>query len=225
LALSEPMKTIFSTIASLFFLLSGPLTAHAQEQMLFQELGGFAVVMSSEHPELPDPTGFGVASVWEFGGAFMARLSFHRGSDDTLKEGVVCDQYSQRINCRPEPTQTSATLSGLRGTLMVRLPLGEFVRLGVGGGLSFNHISTEAQGTVSDLEADLLAPNAGIIGYNSLLSAKITPVPTVPLSITGGLGFHWVDFNTCSANDPPQYDPYCGMERFRELEVGLTLNF
>jgi hypothetical protein len=217
------MKTTFPVLAILSVLLAAP--AAAQQQTLFQELGGFAVVMSSDHPELPDPKGFGLASVWEFGGAFMARLSFHRASDDTRKEGIVCDQYSQRINCRPEATETSVSLSGLRGTVMVRVPVGDLVRLGAGGGLSFNHISAESVGTVSNLEADLLAPNAGIIGFNTLLSATITPVASIPLQFTGGFGIHWVDFNTCSGNDPPQYDPFCGMEPFREIELGLSFSF
>jgi hypothetical protein len=217
------MKTTSSLLAILSILLAAP--AEAQQQALFHELGGFAVVMSSDHPELPDPKGFGLASVWEFGGNFMTRLSFHRASDETVKEGIVCDQYSQRINCRPEITETSVSLSGLRGTVLVRVPLGDLVRLGAGGGLSFNHISAETVGTVSDLEADLLAPNAGIIGYNTLLSATVTPLASIPLQLTGGFGIHWVDFNTCSGDDPPQYDPFCGMEPFREIELGLSFSF
>lgn len=219
------MKTYLPTLATLIPLLLPPFELQGQNEPVFQELGGLAVVMSSDHPELPDPRGFGIVSVWEFGSAFMARLSFHRGSDDTRKEGIVCDQISQRINCRPELTQTSATLSGLRGTMMVRVPLGGRIRLGVGGGPSFNHISTESVGTVSNLDADLLAPNAGIIGFNTLLSATIKPVPSMQLLLTGGFGVHWVNFSTCSADDPPQYDPYCGMEPFQELEFGLSFGF
>lgn len=219
------MKTTAHILTTLLILLAVPASGGAQQQTLFQELGGFAVVMSSDHPELPGPKGFGLASVWEFGGNFMARVSFHRASDDTRKEGIVCDQYSQRINCRPEITQTSVSLAGLRGTVMVKVPVGRMVRLGAGGGLSFNHISAEAVGTVSNLEADLLAPNAGIIGYNTLLSAALRPVASVPLQLTGGFGIHWVDFNTCSGNDPPQYDPFCGMQPFREIELGLSFSF
>ena len=219
------MKTSLSRLAILVLLVSIPLEGHGQNPSIFQELGGFAVVMSSDHPELPDPRGFGLASVWEFGSAFMARLSFHRGSDDTRKEGTVCDQISQRINCRPEITQTSVTLSGLRGTMMVKVPIGGILRLGAGGGLSFNHVSIESVGTVSNLDADLLAPNAGIIGYNTLLHATVKPVASMPLLLTGGIGVHWVDFNTCSGNDPPQYDPFCGMKPFQELELGLTFSF
>ena len=91
--------------------------------------------------------------------------------------------------------------------------------------MSFNHISTESVGTESGLQADLLAPNAGIIGYAALISAAVKPLSGVPVKLVGGFGVHWVNFNTCSANEPPQYDPYCGMDSFREIELGLSFAF
>ena len=197
----------------------------AQNPSLFQELGGFAIIASSDHPELPSPVGFGLASTWEFGGSFMARLSYHRLDDDTRKDGVVCDQYSQRINCRAEITETSVTLSGLRTAVMVRVPVGGMARLGAGGGVSLNHIKTEAIGTQSNLDADLLAPAAGIIGFSALFSAAVIPVSSLPLELTGGFGVHWVNFDTCSGNDPPQNDPYCGMQPMKEIELGLAFRF
>ena len=72
------------------------------------------------------------------------------------------------------------------------------------------------------MDADLLAPNAGIIGFTALVSAAVTPVPTIPVRFTGGFGMHWVTFNTCSGNDPPQHDPFCGTQNFREIELGLS---
>lgn len=212
------------------FTLSGPLLASpaplaSQQPGLFQELGVFAISGHSDHRELPDPTGFGAAATWELTGRLMARLSYHRFSQDTRKEGVVCDQYSQRINCRSEMTETNSDFSGLRGALMLRHLLGQRVRLGAGGGLSFNHLSTESVGTVSGLDADLLAPNAGIIGFTALASVAWIPLAALPVRITGGLGVHWVNFKTCSATEPPQYDPYCGMAPFREVEVGLSYAF
>ena len=194
-------------------------------QQIFQELGAFAIWASSDHPELPGPSGFGAAATWEFAEIFMARLAYHRLSEDTRKEGTVCDQYSQRINCRGEITETSSTLSGLRTTVMVVPPLGEQLRLGLGGGLSFNSLAAEAVGVESGLPADLLAPNAGIIGFTALLSAAVTPVMAVPVKLTGSFGLHWVNFSTCSGEDPPPYEPYCGMEAFKEIELGLSYAF
>ena len=198
-----------------------PLTS----QQIFQELGAFATWTSSDHEELPGPSGFGVAATWEFAEMFMARGSYHRVAEDLRKEGTVCDQYSQRINCRGEITETATTFSGLRTTLMVAPDLGEQLRLGLGGGLSFNSLAAEAVGVESGLEADLLAPNAGIIGFAALFTAAVTPVAKVPVMLTGAFGLHWVNFSTCSGEDPPPYEPYCGMEAFKEIELGLAYAF
>jgi hypothetical protein len=93
-------------------------------------------------------------------------------SDDTRKDGVVCDQYSQRINCRAEITETSVSFSGLRTAVMAKIPVGGIARLGA-----------------------------------------------------GGFGVHWVNLYTCSGNDPPQNDPYCGMQPMKEIELGLAFRF
>ena len=214
-------------LLGVFFSLSWALFSPAPltSQQIFQELGVFWTRASSDHPELPGPSGFGAASTWEFAEMFMARLSFHKLSEDTRKEGTVCDQYSQRINCRGELTETATTLSGLRATLMVAPDLGEKLRLGLGGGLSFNSLAAEAVGVESGLEADLLAPNAGIIGFAALLTAAVTPVSRVPVSFTGSFGLHWVNFSTCSGEDSPPYEPYCGMDAFKEVELGLAYSF
>lgn len=208
---------------SLFWAVVSPPTASSQQ--LFQELGAFWIQASSDHPELPGPTGFGFASTWEFAEMYMARLSYHRFSEDTRKQGTVCDQYSQRINCRGEITETSTMLSGLRAAMLVAPDLGEQLRVGLGGGLSFNSLAADAVGAESGLEADLLAPNAGIIGFTALFTAAVTPLARVPVSFTGTFGLHWVNFSTCSGEDSPPYEPYCGMEAFKEIELGLVLAF
>ena len=220
------MRTTLPFLLVIPALLSaGPSPLSSQEPSLFQELGVFSISARSNNLELPSPRGFGVAATWEFLGSLMARLSYQRVSDETRKEGVVCDQYSQRINCRPEQTENAMTFSGLRWVLQWALPVGDQVRLGAGGGLSFNHISAESVGAESGKQADLLSPNAGIIGFSALLSAAVMPVPKVPVRLTGGFGLHWVNFDTCSANDPPQYSPFCGMETVREIELGLSYAF
>ena len=155
----------------------------------------------------------------------MARLSYHRVSDDTEKEGIVCDQYSQRINCRSEITANSMRLAGLRGSLLLTISPWDRLQLSAGGGLSFNQVSGESVGKDSGRQADLLAPNAGVIGYGALITAAAAPAKAFPLRVFGGFGLHWVGFDTCSANDPPQYDPFCGRESFQEVEFGLSYAF
>jgi len=224
---SSMMKAAFPFF--LFSVLSlspaGTSPLASQQPSLFQELGAFAISASSDHPEAPSPRGFGAASWWQLGRHVLGRLSYHRTSDNTVKDGVVCDQYSQRINCRPELTDTDVTLSGLRGTVLGTLVVKDRLRLGAGGGVSFNHVDTEARGVVSGRIADLLAPNAGLIGFSTLVSATLHPFFSLPVRLTGSYGVHWINFNTCSANEPPQYDPYCGKASFKELEMGLSLVF
>jgi hypothetical protein len=108
---------------------------------------------------------------------------------------------------------------------MVVPDLGEQLRLGLGGGVSFNSLAAKTVGVESGLPADLLAPNAGIIGFSGLITGSVTPVLSVPVKVTGSIGLHWVNFSTCSGNDPPQYDPYCEMELFKEIELGLSYGF
>lgn len=217
------------TILSLTFLLTvfsllGPRVATSQQPQLFQELGAFAFAAGSDHRELPGPVGYGAQATWEAGRVLMFRLSYHRASEESRGMGTVCDQYAQRINCRPEMTETSATLAGVRGGILGALHIGEEVRLGLGGGLSFNHVDAESVGE-SGLRADLLAPNAGQVGYFALFSAAVTPFPVIPVRLNGGVGIHWVAFNTCSGEDPPQYDPFCETTPFREIELGLSYTF
>jgi hypothetical protein len=204
--------------------LSAPPSSSAQEASLFQELGAFYSAASSDHVELPGPTGFGAFARWEVARAWLLRVSFHRSWDETRKDGIVCDQYSQRINCRLEPTKTEVTLSGLRGSISRAVRLGRRAEIGLGGGLSFNHVDPEA----TDLEggpADMLVPNTGQIGYLASGSVALAPLGRFPILLVGAFTGHWVKFNGCSGEDPPQYDPFCGWGALKEFELGLSYAF
>jgi hypothetical protein len=207
------------------FLLSfGHGVANGQQSSLFQELGLFFTASSSSHPELPSPMGLGGFARWGFGDGWLFRLSYHRSWDETEKIGTVCDQYSQRINCRPEPTRTKVRFSGLRGGLSRALRLGRRAELALGGGLSFNHVDPKAT-DLSGGPADLLIPNSGQIGYLANASLAIAPLPRIPVLLNAGYTGHWVDFNGCSGEDPPQYDPFCGWATLKEVEMGLSVTF
>jgi len=220
------MKTrVFFLFLALFgvnTLPSGGLVA--QESNLFQELGFFYTTMSSDHVELPSPMGFGAFARWQFGRNWLFRLSYHRATEHSEKTGIVCDQYSQRINCRPEPTVTDVTFSGTRGTFSRAIRVGGMAELGFGGGISFNHVDPEAV-DLTGWEADLLIPNTGQIGYLASFSATLAPLGRLPILLVGGFTNHWVEFNGCSGEDPPQYDPFCGWTILREVEVGLSYAF
>ncbi|MFC1660199.1 hypothetical protein ACFL3S_01870, partial [Gemmatimonadota bacterium] len=59
-----------------------------------QEVGAFFTAASSDHVELPGPVGFGASALMELAPEWLVRLSYHRTSEETQKEGVVCRNYS-----------------------------------------------------------------------------------------------------------------------------------
>jgi hypothetical protein len=217
-------KTAFPIFLTTFLLLSGTRDAAAQQPTLFQELGLFFTSSTSNHVELPSPVGFGAFARWGFADAWLFRLSYHRSKDETNKVGTVCDQYSQRINCRQEPTNTRVTFSGLRGAFSRAVRLGHWGELGLGAGLSFNHVDPEAK-ALTGWHADMLVPNAGQIGYLATASVAVSPFQGMPILLVGAFTGHWVNFRGCSAEDPPQYDPFCGLGVLKEIEAGFSYTF
>lgn len=217
-------KTGFSILAVASLLSLGGSPVSAQQPSLFQELGFFYTATSSDHVELPHPMGFGLFARWQIADGWLFRLSFHRSQEETQKDGVVCTQYSQRIDCRVEPTETSVTFSGLRGAISRATRIGNWAEVGLGGGLSFNRVDPEAL-ALTGWRADLLVPNTGQIGYLASISATMAPLRSIPVRFVGGFTNHWVNFNGCSGEDPPQYDPFCERATFREVELGLSYAF
>ena len=121
-------------------------------------------------------------------------------------------------------TFNEVSLSGLRGGLLRTFVLARWIRVGVGGGLSFNEVNARSVGE-NGMKADLLAPNSGHLGYLATAEAQWIPLPGLPFRIDSSLSEHWVDFNTCSGETPPQYDPFCKVGRFTEVEVGASFIF
>jgi hypothetical protein len=217
-------KTALSILMVVICFLFDAATAYAQQPSLFQELGIFYTAARSDHVELPSPMGFGAFARWQVADGWLLRLSYHRSKEETSKIGTVCDQYSQRINCRQEPTETTVTFSGLRGSFARALRLGSRVELSLGGGLSFNSVQPKAF-SLNGRVADMLVPNTGQLGYLALLSATVAPFRRAPVMLVGGYTNHWVNFNGCSGEDPPQYDPFCGWGILKEFELGLSYVF
>lgn len=187
-----------------------------------QNLGVIAVRASSANVELPHPQGLGVFAQVDAGG-FGFRLSVMRYSDSTRKQGVVCQVYSPRIACGTEGVETSARMSGFRADVLKTLSLGEIVEFGAGGGVSFNSVSATSTGE-SGRVADLLVPTAGQIGRQATFTVSVAPVPGIPLRLVGGYALHWVKLRGCASIEDKTsgYDPFCGTERFREVQVGAS---
>jgi hypothetical protein len=186
-----------------------------------QELGVFTTIASSDHVEFPSPAGFGGSALFEITPSLLVRLAFQRISDETLKIGTVCRIYSPRIECGPEMTETSITLTGLRAGLFWAHGAGDFFRFRLGGGGSFNQAGAEANG-VSGRRADFLLSHGASLGAFGRVSIAVAPYASIPFRITGGFTSHWAFFDVCSGEDPPAYDPLCETGRFTEFEIGLA---
>lgn len=215
------LKPFFLSLA-LVLLGSEPLWG--QKNPLLEEVGVLAVAARSDSPEFPSPLGFEVHSTWTFQRQWLFRLSFHRLTDETHKEGRVCKSYAPHISCHQELTHSDMALAGLRGGILRTVIFGKSLRMGFGGGLSFNDVNASIIGE-SGQRADLLAPKTSQVGYLALLSLDyVLPLP-FPIRLSGGITSHWVQFHTCSGSNPPQYDPFCTMSRFQEGELGLSMAF
>jgi len=217
-------RTAFSILTVAVPLLLPGAAASAQQSSLFQELGLFFTATRSDHVELPSPMGLGAFARWQVADGWLLRLTYQRSKEETRKIGTVCDQYSQRINCRQEPTVTNVTFSGLRGSFARAFRIGGWAEINFGGGMSFNSVKPEAV-DLTGWMADMLVPNTGQIGYLASLSATLAPLRRTPVMLVGGYTHHWVSFNGCSGEDPPQYDPFCGWGILKEMEVGLSYAF
>lgn len=201
-----------------------PPALRAQDRGLFQELAISVALAKSDHPEFPSPRGLGAFAAWDIARHWRLRLGYLRFWDESRKPGLVCRMYAPNIACEPSMTSNEVTLSGLRGGLLRTLVLANWIRVGVGGGLSFNQVDASSVGE-NGMRADLLAPNSGHIGYLAIGEAQWIPFPGLPLRIDGSVSEHWVDFNTCSGETPPQYDPFCQTARFTEFELGGSFVF
>lgn len=190
-----------------------------------QAVGVSYIAATTDHVELPDPSGPSIHARLPLGSGWHVKLAYYTISNDTEKEGVVCVNYSQRIGCEPEQTLTSTTLSGFRASLLHSFRLTDLFRIEGAGGASFNHVDAESTGVSSGDRADLLVPNGGQIGILGSISVGITPFPRVPVTLIGGFKAHWVNFTGCSGEEVPQYDPFCDAATVRELQAGIEYAF
>lgn len=212
------MRLAASSLQALLsvLLVASPLTG--------QTLGFEKVQARSSNVELPEPRGWGAFGEMELPGGWLVGLSYARYDDDTYKTGVVCQVYSPRIGCETEGVTSSARMGGLRATALRTVGLGDVLRLGAGGGLSFSSVSMSSVGD-SGRRADLQLPHTGQIGFLALGSVRLTPVPGVPVHLVGRWAFHWVKFRGCADPEDPNsgYAPFCGVDRFDEIHLGVSV--
>lgn len=178
---------------------------------------------SSTNPELPDPQGIGLFAQFEARSGFGFRMMYVRTSNDTDKPGIVCQVYSPRIGCITEGVVTSAGVGSFRAEGTRAVPLGERLQVDISAGATFNSLSVEATG-ISGRPADTGVPSSGHIGGLGSVGLAVTPLPSVPLTLRAMGSLHWIRFNGCESPDDPTsgYAPFCGTDRFREIQVGVT---
>jgi hypothetical protein len=212
-----PVRSLALALASASLLMASAPAASAQE------IGVSLLWAQSENAELLEPGGVRGFVQWESQSSWLFRLSLQSLSQDSEKEGAVCTVYSPRIGCRAEHVETSASLGTFRLEVMRALRLGEWLRIGAGGGASISSLSATSLGE-SGNNADLNLPRTAQIGFVALLSADISPVRGIPLKLTGEISRHWVGFNACARLEDI-YSPFCGLTAYREIAVGLAYSF
>ncbi|MCG6957959.1 MAG: hypothetical protein LJF04_18360 [Gemmatimonadetes bacterium] len=212
----DPMNSSYRSLLPVFTLLA---IAALPRGAGAQEISAFGMVAPSSNVEFPSPRGIGASVLKEVHGDWLVRLSYARIYDSTEKPGQVCVVYSPPIGCHTEDVSTSDSFSGLRFGIMRAVRLKSIARIGAGLGISMSSIHVEATG-VSGQRADLERPLTAQTGYLAMLHVSVSPVPSLPFRITAGLQRHWVHFKSCA--DPPTYDPFCGIDTFREAEVGIA---
>jgi hypothetical protein len=188
-----------------------------------QEIGGGYLHASSGMTELGGPRGFSGYVQAEVTEWMLLRINHTQLFEDTRKEDRVCLRYEPNMDCSLETVDTSATLRGFRFSLQPIFWVREVVRIGTGGGFSFNSLSIQSLGE-SGREANLTYPRTGQMGLLAIISFAVKPFYDFPLTLSGSTASHWISFNNCVTAEE-LYGPFCGTTRFQELEVGLSLVF
>ncbi len=216
------------TIRSLAVLLPGLalaalLAERSATPLGAQEAGPLFILGQADHPELPNPHGWGAFAAVPLAEWAQLRVSYERVSQNSRGEGLVCTRYAPNLGCAIEATRTESGLGSLRLSLLPTLTLGEFARVGAGGGISFTEVTVRSTGA-SGRKANLDFPNTGQLGYLALASLTLTPSGALPLRLVGATTAHWINFKNCVSYDQI-YDPFCGTTLFREVSLGVAIGF
>jgi hypothetical protein len=178
---------------------------------------------SSDNPILSEPTGVEFLTSVPLFEWLQLSLAYQRISQEATGEGEVCVRYAPNLSCRIETVHTESTMGSIKLSFLPSIQLGDKLRMGAGGGVSFSSLDATSLGESGRL-ANLEVPNTGQLGYQALASLSLTPFPTVPLSVVGSVTSLWVNFHACVTYEDI-YDPFCGKSRFDEFSAGLAYRF
>jgi hypothetical protein len=214
-------RSFLAKICSLSF--AGALLSFPCSPLSSQEAGVAYAAVRSDNPILSEPRGFEFFASVPLFEWLQLELSYHKISQDITDEGQVCVRYAPNLSCNIETVNTETAMGSIKLSFLPSVQLGEMVRLGAGGGVSFSSLDATSLGESGRL-ANLEVPNTGQLGYQAVAAVSLTPFPDVPLSLVGSLTGLWVDFKAC-VTYREVYDPFCGKARFDEISAGLAYQF
>ena len=190
-----------------------------------QTLSFFKGNASVEHPELGEPSEFGIALTVDVASRVFLRAAYTSFASSSDRIGEICTWYEPPRGCGPEAIHGESSLGGISLSALPYVQIFDGVRLGVGGGISLNHLDSRIDGESGRI-AWAFIPRGGQVGGVALASLRLGPLDGIPFTVAVNATRHWVNLDGCVA-EPTRYDPFCGTQRFQtlELEVGYALTF
>lgn len=190
-------------------------SAHAQELRIY------GVQAGSSQQTLSDAGGFGISGViapspWlRVEGGF---ITVGRGSE---RSAIVCASYIPRGNCRTELLTEHYTVRSFRLAYAPMVLSREMFGLALKAGLSISQIVSDSRPETERM-SNLQHPRTGQDGRFLGAQLSFVPVRRLPVSVNVGAISQWVDFTGCQEYDF-QFAPFCGVDRFDELQVGAAV--
>ena len=186
-----------------------------------QELRIFGVQAGSSQPMLTDAGGFGVSGVIAPSPWLRIEGAFTTVGQGSERNALVCASYIPRGNCQTELLTEHYRVRSFRLAYAPMIVSREMFGVALKAGLSISQIVSESR-PESARKTNLQHPRTGQDG--GFLGAQISLVPLgrVPVSINVGANSQWVRFTGCQEYDF-QFAPFCGIDRFDEIQVGAAV--
>ena len=223
LDMSLPFDNRKFLVGICFFPFAGVLLLGDPAPLSSQEAGLAYTTVSSDNPILSEPSGFEFFTSVPLFEWLQMSLSYQRISQDATGQGEVCVRYAPNLSCGIETVRTESAMGSIKLSFLPSIQLGDKLRMGAGGGVSFSSLDATSLGESGRL-ANLEVPNTGQLGYQALASLSLTPFPSVPVTVVGTVTGLWVNFHACVTYEEI-YDPFCGKSRFDEFSAGLAYRF
>ena len=201
------------------------LAPNSSRTLQAQTLSILTGTATAEHPELGDPSVFGIGVSFDIASRVLIRTAYTKFASTSDRTGKICTWYEPMNTCDIEAIHGDSDLAGISVSALPYLQIIEGFFLGVGGGLSLNRIHSSIEGE-SGRVAWALIPKTGQVGGLALASLRLGPLDRIPLSLSVNAVSHWVSLEGC-VTKLPTYDPFCGTQRFQsfEVELGYELPF